>query len=92
MIQATDRNYDWFKSIYRNNLTKLTAHRVANKNKNAKWGEGIVAGAKLKETIQATDIPPPVFGGEVTDVEESEFSVDINLLSVFDKAFWFERN
>ena len=26
VTQATDRNYGWFKSIYRNNLTKLTAH------------------------------------------------------------------
>ena len=54
---------------------------MANKSNNAKQGEGIVAGAELKETIQATDIPLLIFGGEVTDVEGSEFSVDINLES-----------
>ena len=57
-----------------------------------KRGEGIVVDEKLKETIQATDIPLLIFGGEVTDMEGSEFSVDINLESAFDKAFGFECN
>ena len=54
--------------------------------------EGIIAAAKLKETIQATDIPLLIFGGAVSVMEGSELSVEIGLENAFDKAFGFDRN
>ena len=87
VTQATDRNYGWFKSIYRNNLTKLTAHRVANKEKNSEAKQRNEAPLNLKETIQATDIPLLIFGGTV-----DEEGIDICLENAFEKSFGFQRN
>ena len=49
VTQETDRNYGLFKSVYRDNLVKLTEYRVINKSDN--------------NTIQPTDIPLLIFGG-----------------------------
>ena len=49
VTQATDRNYDLFKSVYRDNLVKLTEYRVSNNSD--------------KKTIHPTDIPILIFCG-----------------------------
>ena len=98
VTQATDRNYGWFKSIYRTNLTKLTAHRAGNKEKNSEAKQRDEVPPNKKETIQPTDIPLLIFGGTVIDEEgvDSEGvddnGIDIGLENAFGKAFGFERN
>jgi len=92
VTQATDRNYGWFKSIYRTNLTKLTAHRVANKEKNIEANQRNEVRLNKKETIQPTDIPLLIFGGNVIDEEGDDEGIDIGLENAFEKAFGFQRN
>ena len=98
VTQATDRNYGWFKSIYRTNLTKLTAHRAGNKEKKSEAKQRDEVPPNKKETIQPTDIPLLIFGGTVIDEEgvDSEGvddnGIDIGLENAFEKAFVFQRN
>ena len=66
VTQATDKNYGLFKSIYRQNLTKLTEYRCSN-----------------NKTIQPTDIPLMIFGGDPQD---------IGLENAFERAFSFKKN
>lgn len=74
-------------------MTKLTAHRVANKEKNSEAKQRNEAPLNLKETIQATDIPLLIFGGAVI-IEEGidDEGVDICLENAFEKSFGFQRN
>ena len=69
VTQATDRNYSMFKSVYRNNLGKLTDY--------------ITSGNNEKKTIQPTDIPLLIFGGgpqeiDLQDAFELSFGYDQN--------------
>ena len=70
VTQATDRNYGMFKTVYRNNLVKLTDY-IASKKSN-------------KATIQPTDIPMLIFGGGpedlcLDDAFEAAFGYDKNV-------------
>ena len=49
VTQATDRNYGIFKSVYQDNLVKLTEYIVSDKSD--------------KKTIQPSDIPLLIFVG-----------------------------
>ena len=55
VAKATDRNYGLFKSVYQDNLVKLTEYRVSDNSD--------------RKTIQPTGIPLLIFGGGPQEID-----------------------
>ena len=68
--QEIDRSYGLFKSVYRDNLVKLTKYRVSNKSE--------------KKTIQPTTIPLLFFvGGPQDIVLKNAFDYTLDLKYIY---------
>ena len=93
VTQGTDRNYGLFKSVYRENLQKLTNHRVLIKEENAKRPATDRAADRVKKktTIKPTNILLLIFGCRVGDDDGGE-PTEIGLRNAFEEAFGYVAN